>query len=76
MNHPLRENLEIHASDGGEWLRCSRCQHVHCRADQDWRTFCKTRLSSPTKAGRLMDTLAGCSVKSIVHHAACSWILI
>jgi uncharacterized C2H2 Zn-finger protein len=59
MNHPLRENLEIHTGDGAEWVRCTRCQQIHCRADQDWRTFCKTRLSSPTKAGRLMDTLAG-----------------
>ena len=37
MNHPLRENLENHVGDGGEWIRCSRCQHTHCRGDQDWR---------------------------------------
>jgi len=59
MNHPLRENLEIYADDDGEWIRCSRCQHIHCRADQDWRKVCKTRLLPPTKAGQLMDTLAG-----------------
>jgi hypothetical protein len=59
MNHPLRENLEIYAGDDGEWIRCSRCRHIHCRADQDWRKFCKTRLLPPTKAGHLMDTLAG-----------------
>jgi hypothetical protein len=59
MNHPLRENLEIYASDDGEWIRCSRCQRIHCRADQDWRKVCKTQLLPPTKAGQLMDTLAG-----------------
>jgi len=59
MSHPLRESLEICTGDGGEWVRCSRCRHIHCRADQDWRKFCKTRLLPPAKAGQLMDTLAG-----------------
>ena len=59
MNHPLRESLEIYAGDDGEWVRCSRCQHIHCRADQDWRKACKTRLLPPTKAGQLMDSLTG-----------------
>jgi len=59
MSHPLRESLEIYAGDGGEWVRCSRCRHIHCRADQDWRKFCKRQLLPPTKAGHLMDTLAG-----------------
>jgi len=37
MNHPLRANLEIMILDGMEWVRCSKCQRKHCRADEDWR---------------------------------------
>ena len=51
MNHPLRANLEITILDGTEWVRCSKCQRKHCRADEDWRHFCKVRLLPPTKAG-------------------------
>jgi hypothetical protein len=75
MNHPLRENLEIHASDGAEWVRCSRCQHVHCRADQDWRQFCKTRLLPPTKAGQLMGTLEGQYLLRQIHCPSCGILL-
>lgn len=59
MSHPLRENLEVDGGDSGEWIRCSRCQHIHCRADQDWRQFCKVRFLPPTKAGPLMAELTG-----------------
>lgn len=75
MNHPLRENLEIHASDGAEWIRCSRCQHIHCRADQDWRNFCNTRLFPPTKAGRLLDSLAGQYLLRQIYCPACGVLL-
>ena len=59
MNHPLRENMEIAAVDGGDWIRCKRCQHRYCRADQDWRQFAKVRLLPPTQAGQLMSVLNG-----------------
>ena len=57
MNRLLRENLEIVTEDGAEWVRCSRCRHRHCRADEDWRQSCKVRLLSPTQAGPLMEEL-------------------
>ena len=59
MNHPLRASLEITILNGTEWVRCSQCQHNHCRADEDWRQFCKVRLLPPTKAGGLMSDLNG-----------------
>jgi len=75
MNHPLREHLEIYAGDDGEWIRCSRCQHIHCRADQDWRKFCKTRLQPPTKAGQLMDTLTGQYLLRQIYCPSCGVLL-
>lgn len=59
MNHPLRENMEVATVDGAEWIRCKRCQHRYCRADQDWRQFAKVRLLPPTQAGQLMSVLSG-----------------
>lgn len=59
MTHPLRENLEIADANGTEWICCSRCQFQYCRADQNWREYCKIRLLPPTKAGGLMSVLDG-----------------
>ena len=59
MSHPLRENMEIADVDGVEWIRCKRCQHAYCPADQDWRSFAKLRLLPPTQAGPLMSVLNG-----------------
>jgi len=75
MNHPLRENLENHVGDGGEWIRCSRCQHTHCRGDQDWRQFCKVRLSPPTKAGGLMADLTGQYLLRQIYCPSCGVLL-
>lgn len=57
MSHPLRENLVVVVLDGAEWIRCGKCEHRFCRADQDWRRFGKVRLLLPTKAGGLMAVL-------------------
>lgn len=59
MSHPLRENLEIHADELGDVVRCAKCHHIYCRADEDWQGFCAVRLFPPTKAGKLMEPLAG-----------------
>jgi len=75
MSHPLRENLEIHSSDGAEWIRCSRCQRIHCRADQDWRQFCKVRFMSPTKAGPLMAELKGQYKLRQIYCSSCGALL-
>ncbi len=57
MSHPLRENLEVVYADGFESICCSNCQFQYCRAEQDWREFCKVRLLSPASAGSLMAIL-------------------
>jgi len=75
MSHPLRENLEIHSSEGVEWIRCSRCRHNHCRADQDWRQFCKVRFMAPTKAGPLMETLVGQYLLQQLYCPSCGVLL-
>jgi len=66
MRHPLRENLEIvrenleiAGATGTDWIFCTRCHFKYCRAGQDWREFCKIRLSPPNKAGSLMSVLDG-----------------
>ena len=75
MTHPLRENLEIHIDGGTEWVQCSRCQRRHCRADQDWKQFCKVRLFPPTKAGRLMEDLAGQYLLRQIYCPSCGVLL-
>ena len=75
MKHPLRENLEIATVDGAEWIRCGQCRHEHCRADQDWRQFCKVRLLPPTKAGRLMSVLDGQCLLRQIYCPACAVLL-
>lgn len=59
MRHPLRENLEITDANDIDWISCSRCHFRYCRAEQDWREFCKTRLLPPRNAGALMAVLDG-----------------
>ena len=57
MTHPLRANLEITEASGTYMVCCSRCGFQYCRADQEWREFCKTRLLPPRNAGALMSIL-------------------
>jgi acetone carboxylase gamma subunit len=59
MSHPLRENLETVSENGADWIRCSKCQHRYCGADQDWRPFSTVRISVPTQAGALFADLEG-----------------
>lgn len=59
MRSPLRENLEIYTDTGGKWVRCTKCYHVLCQANEDWKKACISRLSPPTKAGPLMIDLLG-----------------
>jgi len=59
MNHPLRENLEIYGDGNRLWTRCTGCQRILCRAEDDWRQACRRKLLPPTKAGPLMKDLVG-----------------
>jgi acetone carboxylase gamma subunit len=59
MSYPLRENLEIVDGADGAWIGCGKCQFQYCRADQDWREFCKIRLLPPANAGSLIAILDG-----------------
>ena len=55
----MRENLEIVDLAGTSWICCGKCRFRYCRADQNWREFCKIRLLPPAKAGSLMSILDG-----------------
>lgn len=57
MNHPMRENLAVYTDNRGTWIRCTRCLHILCPADEDWKKASKRRLLPPTKAGPLMKDL-------------------
>jgi acetone carboxylase gamma subunit len=59
MTHPLRENLEVSDHTGAPSIRCAKCRHHYCRADQDWRDFAAVRLSPPANAGGLFTILDG-----------------
>ena len=59
MSHRLRENLAIADETGAAWIRCGKCQHRYCRADQDWREFCTIRFLPPANAGSLLAILDG-----------------
>src|SRR5262249_44191912 len=56
-SHPLRENLEIRGSVGAEQVRCTRCGHALCNADQDWTAAALRVLLPPTAAGPRMAPL-------------------
>ena len=57
MSHFLRENLEIVHQSGTDSIHCTQCGFRYCRADQNWREFCKMRLLPPANAGRLISVL-------------------
>ena len=59
MSHPLRENLHVVSESGADSIRCSKCQHRYCRADEDWRVLATIRVSPPSQAGRLFGDLEG-----------------
>ena len=75
MRHPLRENLEIADATGTDWIFCSRCRFQYCRADQDWREFCKVRLLPPANAGSLMSILDGQYLLRQFYCPACAALL-
>ncbi len=75
MNHPLRENLEVHTGAGGTWIRCTRCLHVLCQVSEDWRKACKVKLLSPTKGGPLMSDLLGQFLLEQLYCPSCGALL-
>ena len=54
MSYLLRENLELFAGPQGAEIRCAKCQHVFCRAGEDWKPASRVRLLPPRAAGPLM----------------------
>ena len=75
MKHPLRENLEVEDVGGTSWIQCARCGERHCKADQDWRTFCKVQLRPATSAGKLMADLTGQYLLRQVYCPSCGVLL-
>ncbi len=59
MNHPLQEYLEVYSDSNGAWIRCTRCSHILCRSDEEWKEACKRVLLPPTEAGPLYEDLRG-----------------
>jgi hypothetical protein len=75
MRHPLRENLEITDASGTDTVCCSRCRFQYCRADQDWRGFCKIRLLPARAAGDLMSLLDGQYLMRQLYCPSCAALL-
>ena len=75
MRHPLRENLEVFDDDAGTWIRCTRCSHVFCKAEEDWRQASKSKLFPPTKAGPLMKDLVGRFLLKQLYCPGCAALL-
>jgi nicotinamidase-related amidase len=59
MSYLLRENLELFTGPQGAEIRCAKCQHVFCRAGEDWKPASRVRLLPPTAAGPLMSEASG-----------------
>ena len=59
MNHLLQDNLEVFVSTAGTHVRCATCLYVLSEFGQDWRIGCGKKYLPPTKAGPLMQELAG-----------------
>ena len=75
MNHPLRANLIVEDLDGAQWIRCAKCVHKFCRAGEDWRERCTTRLLAPIKAGALMSELNGQYLLRQIYCSSCAVLL-
>lgn len=75
MNHPLRENLEVFVDPSGEWIRCTKCSHVFCQAEGDWKKAAKVRLLPPTHAGPLMKDLVGQFLLEQLYCPSCGALL-
>jgi hypothetical protein len=75
MNHAIRENLGIITDAHGAWIRCMKCLHVLCRADEDWREASKRRLFPPTKAGPAMKELLGHFLLEQLYCPSCAVLL-
>ena len=75
MTYPLRENLEIRDANGTDWICCNRCRFRYCRADQNWREFCKMRLLPPAAAGSLMSVLDGQYLLRQLYCPSCAALL-
>ena len=69
---PYRENIDVCGDSNGQWLCCSRCTHVLCRLDQDWRAASNRKFFPPSKAGPLMTHLDGRYVFEKVYCPSCS----
>ena len=74
MSYPLRENLEIF-TNAETWIRCTRCLHLLCTADKDWRKACKIKLLPPIKAGPLMNDLTGYFLLEQLYCPSCGVLL-
>jgi hypothetical protein len=68
----MRENLEIVDLADTSWVYCSKCRFRYCRADQNWREFCQSRILPPAKAGSLMSVLAGQYLLQQLHCPSCA----
>ena len=68
MSYLLRENLELFTGSQGAEIRCAKCQHVFCRAGEDWKPASRVRLLPPIAAGPLMSEASG---KYVLQQSAC-----
>ena len=75
VRHPLQESLDICDVGGQSWVRCTRCGHVLCESDKDWRDACAVGDAPPTQAGPLMDLLADQYVFQRWYCPGCSVLL-
>ena len=75
VRHPLQESLDLCDVGGQSWVRCTRCGHVLCESDKDWRDACAVGDAPPTQAGPLMDLLADQYVFQRWYCPGCSVLL-
>ncbi len=54
---PLREHLEIVVQKGKPWVRCTRCSHILCPAQEEWKQACAVKRLRPVAAGALLNIL-------------------
>ena len=75
VRHPLQESLDVCDVDGQSWVRCTRCGHVLCGSDKDWRDACAVGDAAPTQAGPLLDLLTDQYVFQRWYCPGCSVLL-
>ena len=75
MSYPFRENMEVVADSGAQWIRCGQCSRMLCKLEDSWKERCTRRTFPPTHAGPLLSQLVGHYLLEKLYCPSCGALL-